>query len=944
MPVHNMAPKELLNCDDTELRTYVLNNSESTLDEMFRQIWQTVRAGRFYPGQPRNLQTAKAVDLGNVALRLATAASQDRLLREAWRILAHALTADEQFVAATDYYARLVPAFESLGDHSQAARMRLGYVAVLFYAGRYSEALAVAEPARHWFLENGDHLGYAKLCTNVANVYHRLDDHHLAYEYHSQAVQAFEKSGDRQSIAQSYVNLGNALASIDRFTESDAKYHAAERIGLELGLTDLWAQAAYNRAYLLFLRGRYTDALSIFQSMRKHFEQSGSMRHQALCDLDESEIYLQLNLSKDAIALGTQASQRFASMHMEYERGKSVAFVGVAHAQLRHLSSALQAFEESKTIFENEGNLFWTAMLDVYRSEVLISSNQPSEARTAATEALHVFENLNIASKQALCLELLGRVALALNDLAEAERLIAQLAAIMKNDIAPLRFSYLMLCGDVAARAGRNEQARLYYECAAEEMETVRSSLRHDDLRVRFLAGRDVVYERLMRLTLDENDAEKLKKAYLWCERAKSRGLVDLLSGHLDGVQSKLDESLQKKITDLREGLNVWYSRAGTAVPFSDLHTNEEVSAKENELTRLVREISQADPEYLSLQQTAGVSVEDVRSFLPTDTTLVEYFVSDGQVMAFVISDSTFRVFPALTPLTRISELQERLNFQLDKFLLGAQLPHKHASKILESTKHHLHELYTCVFEPLAGVVNTHKVVIVPHGSLHFIPFHALHDGQSYLIDRYVMSGAPSASVLKCCYEKNDVHEGAPLLIGVPDQTTEFILEEIEALHKLWPDSRVLIGERATCDLVVSEARRARFIHVATHGMFRHDNPMFSGLKLADGWLTALDLYSVRSESNLVTLSGCRSGLGGIAGGDDLLGLIRGFFYAGARSLLVSLWQVDDQSACALMERFYQQWQAGRSRAEALRNAMFAVREQWEHPVFWAPFQLLGRT
>src|SRR5207244_1611100 len=183
-----------------------------------------------------------------------------------------------------------------------------------------------------------------------------------------------------------------------------------------------------------------------------------------------------------------------------------------------------------------------------------------------------------------------------------------------------------------------------------------------------------------------------------------------------------------------------------------------------------------------------------------------------------------------------------------------------------------------------------------------------------------------------------------PLLIGVSDKNPGFIRDEIETLHKTCPEARVFIGDEATRDVFVNEARHARFIHVATHGMFRNDNPMFSGLKLADGWLTALDLYSVRSETNLVTLSGCRSGLGGIAGGDDLLGLMRGFFYAGARSLLVSLWHVDDRSACALMERFYQEWQGGRSKAEALRNAMFAVRDRWEHPGFWATFLLLGRT
>src|SRR3989442_14619665 len=109
MTVHGITTKELLNCSDAELRIYVDTNSESMLDETFQQVWQTIRAGRFYAGQPRNAQTATAVELGNVALRLATAAGRERLVVEAWRMLAHALTADEQHVAAIEYYARIVP-------------------------------------------------------------------------------------------------------------------------------------------------------------------------------------------------------------------------------------------------------------------------------------------------------------------------------------------------------------------------------------------------------------------------------------------------------------------------------------------------------------------------------------------------------------------------------------------------------------------------------------------------------------------------------------------------------------------------------------------------------------------------------------------------------------------------------------------------------------------
>jgi CHAT domain-containing protein len=119
---------------------------------------------------------------------------------------------------------------------------------------------------------------------------------------------------------------------------------------------------------------------------------------------------------------------------------------------------------------------------------------------------------------------------------------------------------------------------------------------------------------------------------------------------------------------------------------------------------------------------------------------------------------------------------------------------------------------------------------------------------------------------------------------------------------------------------------------------------MFSSFKLADGYVTALDLFSMNCETNMVALSGCQSGLAEVSGSDDLLGLIRGFLYAGARSLMLSLWSVNDQSTSMLMAEFYKAWQGGEARAKALQTAIQAVRKVYPHPFHWAPFILVGKV
>jgi CHAT domain-containing protein len=132
-------------------------------------------------------------------------------------------------------------------------------------------------------------------------------------------------------------------------------------------------------------------------------------------------------------------------------------------------------------------------------------------------------------------------------------------------------------------------------------------------------------------------------------------------------------------------------------------------------------------------------------------------------------------------------------------------------------------------------------------------------------------------------------------------------------------------------------------IHLATHGVFREDDPHFSALRLADGWMSLYDFYGLRVKADLVCVSACQSGRNWVGAGDELVGLARGFLHAGASTLVVSLWPVQDDSTARLMEIFYRGIRGGMEVEHALRNAMLEVREESPHPYHWAPFVLIGR-
>jgi CHAT domain-containing protein len=241
--------------------------------------------------------------------------------------------------------------------------------------------------------------------------------------------------------------------------------------------------------------------------------------------------------------------------------------------------------------------------------------------------------------------------------------------------------------------------------------------------------------------------------------------------------------------------------------------------------------------------------------------------------------------------------------------------------------------------------------VIVPHGWLHYVPFTALFSGQSYWIEEHELSFLPGASLLRYCREspagkgENKVTSVAHSWGGRLPKTLGEASQVAAALDS-GPNSQVLLEEAATLDSVRRAGENCRVLHLATHGDFRPDNPLFSGLLLADGWLTTLDVFNMKLNASLVTLSACQTGRNVVAGGDELLGLMRSFLAAGAASLVTTHWVVDDDSTARLMKGFYTRLTGGVRKGEALRQAQIDLirgdDRAYRHPFYWAPFYLVG--
>ena len=282
------------------------------------------------------------------------------------------------------------------------------------------------------------------------------------------------------------------------------------------------------------------------------------------------------------------------------------------------------------------------------------------------------------------------------------------------------------------------------------------------------------------------------------------------------------------------------------------------------------------------MQSGTTFTVDEIRASLAPDAILLEYYQAMGRLYVCVLGHDRLEIVP-LGAADDVRSRLQLLQFQLAKFRRDPDNDAVFAEPLRAATEAHLRALYALLIAPIRDRLQASHLVVIPHDVLHTLPFHALFDGERFLIDDFTISYAPSASVHRLCWAKPAAREGGSLVMGVPDARAPFIADEVHAVAGILPDSQVFLGESATSGQLQRHGARSRFVHIATHGLFRKDNAMFSSIRLGDGPLSVYDLYQLHLSAELVTLSGCGTGLSVTVGGDEQLGLVRGLLYAGAR-------------------------------------------------------------
>jgi hypothetical protein len=457
------------------------------------------------------------------------------------------------------------------------------------------------------------------------------------------------------------------------------------------------------------------------------------------------------------------------------------------------------------------------------------------------------------------------------------------------------------------------------------------------------------VYESLIWLTVTgpQLGRRRWRRAFTYIEQAKSRSLADLIAFQLASLPASHDNSLVQELRARRKEMIACYHRidvlkgSGASPPGEGSELRRRAKDHEREIARLIGKLRASDAEFASVQENGVASLEQAQSAIPENACVLEYYLARGRIYVCVITRDSLEI-EALGDAEEARVAARLLQYQFGKFRLGREYFEHFGEVLLRATEEHLATLCRVLIAPLRSRLRGRHLIVVPHDFLHQVPFHALMDGGRALIEDFSFSYAPSVSVFQLSQSKPHSPERRSLVMGVPDMYAPEIRREIEAVAASLPQATMFQGAAATIEELRRHGPSSRFIHIATHGLFRQDNPMFSSVRLGNSEVRVFEFYELSLSCDLMALSGCGTGLSTVVAADELLGLVRGLLYAGARTVLASLWDVSDASTARFMETFYAEIREHGDNPRALRAAMILLREQHPHPFYWAPFVLIG--
>jgi CHAT domain-containing protein len=888
-----------------------------------------------------------------------------------------------------DYRQSLIDSLSAASDFRRAGD-RLGLSRALSRAGQVSSLLGDNEGSRtltrralEFYSPYGDQppttlkqpIGEA--LANAGEVYYSTGDLFTASDYFKRSLDNAIESGDRD--CETRVRLFIGYVSATRGDMQEARH--------EFDLSRKLARATFNpRSEALALAAIATAeswqrnnerALKLQRNAMAIFRFIGDRQNEAVSHVGIGQAYLYLNETKAALVHYQEALRVFQ------ENGNQDHAV-IALYQLAKAYQAENNIPQAITFYTRCLSLSRVArkqrvMAYALNDLVALQKSQAHRKELVAEcrKALRFYNRIGDRQGQALTLNLIGDLSQAAKDRSKALRFYQQaLPLSMRVGDRGVEIATLYKIASVQKESGDLTEALTTIQGAIEIVERVRSSVASLDFRSSYFSTQRKYYELyidlLMQLDQQQPGKGYAAEALLASENSRARSLRESLEENRAGFKEGIKPELLDRERNLRSLLRA-----------SAEYHKDETDLLRAEYEEVQAQIREQNPRLKAFTNPKGVSLDEIKSQLRDKNTMfIEYSLGDERSYVWSITkdSTTGYVLPGRESIERTAkELYESL---IARQAIDPQVVDNYEARVDDADKNYVErasELSRVLLGPVAHELGHRRLIIVSEGMLQYVPFDALPepDSSSLLISNHEVVNLPSISVLAALRANKPPSTSSkgtiaifadPIFSSSDERVTQRVAtsessllrltntsDETDAIAHTVSSARIAKGFAANLQsLLSSDLTQYRILHFATHGVIDRDHPEFSGLVLSttrrdgaadDGYLQLEDIYNLNISADLTVLSACDTALGKDLEGEGVVSLTRGFIYAGSRSVVASLWKVDDRATAALMKYFY--WKMlhdGLSPAAALRDAKDYVRKQpgWSAPYYWAGFTIQG--
>ncbi|HMG72143.1 MAG TPA: CHAT domain-containing protein [Pyrinomonadaceae bacterium] len=854
--------------------------------------------------------------------------------------------------------------------------------------------------------KSGYTTGKAEALLGLSDVQNYLN-HLRALKTAQKALRLWQAVKNKPGIARTYSQIGECYLAQNMVSEASQNYEAALQLWRDLNDRPAQAGALIGLGFVEYRKGQWADDISYLTRAQGLIDEKAEPTRMGQIAGGLAEAFNESGMPDQGLFHSQRMLGYFRQTKDSIYIGYAYWMIGCSYYLLRQYDEAVGQFNLALAEGGRDGLL--AAQVNEYLGRAYVATGEYAGAFPHLQSALDVYVSTTNPKEEAQVRALMGQIYQQQGQLARARQSYEQALGIFtKLSDRVNQAAVYFAVGRLELKNNNYDMAENYLRHSIDVTENLRRVSTSRDLTTAFSATVHDRYESYVECLMHKHRAQPAQsfnvKAFEMSEQGRGRALAELLRSTQTNLAPGLDPQLAQREKSLRQSLRVKEDYRVTLL--SKEYKQKELVALNAEIAKLETEYKEVNetiriqyPAYEQMNQPTAWTLRQIQKQVIVDdqTVLLEYSLGVEKSYVWAVTNTKVTSYE-LPAQAQITEAAQRV-YQLLK-----DRPGPNSTDALMNAAQYLGGL---VLSPVASELNKARIIVAADGALNYIPFQILSASPGEpLVAGHEVVNEPSASILgqlrqeaasrqtpakvlaafgdpvfasnyaqrketdagrqvasaqtnedeQWRHAERDIETGGDSFNPAGLQPLFYSKRELANLHEVAGGETFLAtGFDATRERLASaDLTKYAILHFATHGILDPKRPENSGLFLSmvdrdgqaqNGFVGLADIYRLHAPVNLVVLSACRTGLGKDVRGEGLVGLTRGFMYAGASSVVASLWKVDDEATAELMKRFYTNMlQRGMTPAEALRAAQNSIRQepQWSAPYYWAAFTLQG--